>query len=469
MAKEVTLGLIFGNRSFFPDSLVKKGREEVLAVLAKQGMGSVCPSPRETKLGAVETRKDAKECARLFREQKDKIDGILVSLPNFGDEKGVAEAIRLADLNVPVLVQAFPDQVGAMGMGQRRDAFCGKLSVCNNLKQYGIPFSLTSEHVQSPNRERFRGDLAVFKQVCKIVKGLKRARIGAIGARTNPFNTVRFSEKILESAGISVETIDLSEIFGRINQMKDGDKRVAKELREIKNYCAVEQVPQEALIKMAKFRSVINGWVAQNDLDATAIQCWTSLQEYLGFIPCTMMSMMSESLLPSACEVDVMGALAMFALQLASGSPSAIVDWNNNYGDKPDRAFIFHCSNLPRSWFKEVKMSYNKIIATGVGQENAWGTCEGPLNPGSITYLRLSTDDVQGCITSYLGEGKIVPDSTKTFGGWGVIEIKNLQNLLRYISKNGFEHHVSIGPGWLARPLQEALETYLGCKVYRHE
>jgi L-fucose isomerase-like protein len=469
MDNGLTLGLIFGNRSFFPDALVEKGREEVLAVLDKQGIGSVCPSPKETKLGAVETRKDAKECARLFREQRDKIDGILVSLPNFGDEKGVAETIRMADLNVPVLIHAFPDQVNRMGIGQRRDAFCGKLSVCNNLRQYGIPFSLTREHVQSPDSESFTRDLTFFKQICKIVRGVKGARIGAIGARTNPFNTVRYSEKILESAGISVETIDLSEIFGRINQMGDGEQRVAKELGEIIRYCSVERVPKEALIKMAKFRSVINGWVAENDLDGTAVQCWTSLQEYLGFIPCTMMSMMSESLLPSACEVDVMGALAMYALQLACGSPSAIVDWNNNYGDNLDKAFIFHCSNLPRSWFKEVSMSYNKIIAMGVGQENAWGTCEGPLKPGPITYLRLSTDDAKGGITSYLGEGEIVEDSTQTFGGWGVIEIKNLQNLLRYISKTGFEHHVSICRGWVARSIQEALETYLGWDVYRHD
>jgi L-fucose isomerase-like protein len=70
---------------------------------------------------------------------------------------------------------------------------------------------------------------------------------------------------------------------------------------------------------------------------ALAIQCWSSLQKNYGVNCCTIMSMMSEKLMPSACEVDIAGTVAMYALQLASGRPSALVDWNNNYGDDPDR------------------------------------------------------------------------------------------------------------------------------------
>jgi L-fucose isomerase-like protein len=95
---------------------------------------------------------------------------------------------------------------------------------------------------------------------------------------------------------------------------------------------------------MAKLGAVIDNWMTVNSLDVSAVQCWTSIEEFLGIVPCTVMSMMSEKLIPSACEVDVLGTLSMYALTLASETPSALLDWNNNYGTNPDKAVCFHCS-----------------------------------------------------------------------------------------------------------------------------
>ncbi|MGC9973425.1 MAG: fucose isomerase, partial [Bryobacteraceae bacterium] len=145
-----TLGLIIGNRGFFPDHLAKSGREEMLAALGRASIEVVALGSEDTKYGAVETREEAKKCAALFARNRDKIDGVVVSLPNFGDERGVAETLRLAGLNVPVLVQATPDTAGRMTIADRRDSFCGKMSACNNLKQYGIPYSLTTLHTEAP-------------------------------------------------------------------------------------------------------------------------------------------------------------------------------------------------------------------------------------------------------------------------------------------------------------------------------
>ena len=461
-------GVIVGNRGFFPDHLAKTGRAEMIAALEAAGHEAVAVTPEETKYGAVETRAEAARCADLFRRHRDRIDGIIVTLPNFGDERAIADTLRLAGLNVPVLVQATPDTPGRMTIRDRRDSFCGKMSVCNNLTQYGIPYSLTTRHTESPDSDFFRNDLDWFAAVCRVAKGLRRLRIGAIGARPAAFNTVRYSEKILEANGISVETIDLSEILGRIARMKDQDAGAQAKLDQIRKYVSTGDVPAEALLKMAKLGAVIDGWMRETEVAISAVQCWTSLEEYFGVVPCTVMSMMSENLMSSACEVDICGVVGMHALQLASQTPSALLDWNNNYGDDPDKAVCFHCSNLPKHFFKEVRMDFQEIISGTVGKENTFGTCVGRVKSGPMSYARFSTDDRTGAIRGYVGEGEFTDDALDTFGGAGVVRIPKLQQLLRYICERGFEHHVAANLAQVAPAVHEAATRYLGWSVYQH-
>jgi L-fucose isomerase-like protein len=466
--KKMTMGVIVGNRGFFPDHLAKSGREEVLAVLAKSGMNAVALSIEESKYGAVETHEEAKRCAELFRKHEKEIDGVIVTLPNFGDERAIADTLRLARLGVPVLVQATPDSASKMTITHRRDSFCGKMSACNNLKQYGIPYSLTELHTVALDSPEFRRDLDGFAAVCRVVRGLKNLRIGAIGARPAAFNTVRYSEKLMEASGISIETLDLSEVLGRISRMKDNDDAVTAKLAAIKKYVSTAGVPDQALIKMAKLGVVTEQWMKQADVAVSAVQCWTSLEENLGIVPCTIMSMMSDNLLSSACEVDVCGTLSMHMLALASGTPSALLDWNNNYGTDPNKAVCFHCSNLPKHFFREVRMDFQEIIAGTVGKENTFGTAVGKVKSGAMSYARFSTIDRQGVISGYVGEGKFTDDSLETFGGAGVVEIPEMQKLLRYICLNGYEHHVAANFSSVASAVREAAQNYLGWQTYHH-
>jgi L-fucose isomerase-like protein len=463
-----TFGVIIGNRGFFPDVLARDGREEILRVLAEQGHKAFCLTPEQSKFGSVETFADAKRCADLFRSHGDEIDGVLVSLPNFGDERAIADTLRLARLNVPVLVQATPDAPGKMTIAHRRDSFCGKMSACNNLKQYGIPYSLTTLHTVSPSSAEFKKDLEWFSGVCRVVKGLRNLRVGAIGARPAAFNTVRYSEKLLEANGITVETLDLSEVIGRIGRMKDNDDRAVQKLKNIERYVTTSGIPQPALLKMAKLGAVIDDWMHSAQVKISAVQCWTSLEENLGVVPCTVMSMMSDSLISSACEVDVCGVLGMHALQLASQTPSALLDWNNNYGSDPNKAVCFHCSNLPKHFFKDVQMDFQAIIAGTVGKENTFGTCVGRVKSGAMSYARFSTDDLTGEIRGYSGEGRFTDDPLETFGGAGVVEIPNMQKLLHYICENGFEHHVAANFSTVAPVIHEATTRYLGWDMYAH-
>ena len=464
----ISFGLIVGNRGFFPDHLAQSGRSEMIAAIGKAGYGVVAVSPEETKYGAVETRAEAARCADLFKKNRDMIDGIVVTLPNFGDERAIADTLRMAGLNVPVLVHATPDTPGRMTIRDRRDSFCGKMSACNNLKQYGIPYSLTTLHTETPDSELFQRDLNWFAAVCRVVRGLRRLRIGAIGARPAAFNTVRYSEKILEANGISVETIDLSEILGRIARMGDQDPAAVAKLEAIRRYVSTDAVPGEALLKMAKLGAVVDGWMAQTETSISAVQCWTSLEEYFGVVPCTVMSMMSENLMSSACEVDICGVIGMHALQLASETPSALLDWNNNYGEDPDKAVCFHCSNLPKHFFRQVRMDFQEIIAGTVGRENTYGTCVGLVKSGPMSFARFSTNDRDGSIRGYVGAGEFTDDPLETFGGAGVVRISNLQGLLRYICENGFEHHVAANLAPVSAAVQEAATRYLGWNVHYH-
>src|SRR5258707_7992600 len=466
--RKMTMGVIVGNRGFFPHHLAKTGREEMIQALQQAGMDVVVLGQEQSKYGAVETYDEARHCAELFKSKADTIDGVIVTLPNFGDERAIADTLRLSRLDLPVLVQATPDTPSKMAITHRRDSFCGKMSACNNLRQYGIPYSLTTLHTVSPNSEEFKKDLEWFAGVCRIVKGLRNLRIGAIGARPTAFNTVRYSEKLLEANGISVETLDLSEVLGRIGRMKDTDEAAVQKLKSIEKYVTTSGIPQQALLKMAKLGAVVDDWMKAVEVQISAVQCWTSLEENLGVVPCTGMSMMSDSLLSSACEVDVCGVLGMHVLQLASGTPSALLDWNNNYGSDPNKAVCFHCSNLPKHFFKNVQMDFQAIIAGTVGKENTFGTCVGGVKAGAMSYARFSTDDVAAKIRGYAGEGRFTDDPLETFGGAGVVEIPNMQKLLHYICENGFEHHVAANFSTVAPVIHEATTRYLGWDMYAH-
>jgi L-fucose isomerase-like protein len=465
-----TFGVIVSTRGFFPAILAKEGRELILKKLEKMGHGAVALSTDDTKYGAVETREDAKKCAELFKANREVIEGIIVILPNFGDEVGVVNAISMSGLKVPVLIQACDDELDRMDIEHRRDAFCGKISVCNNLYQYGIRYTDTSLHTCSIESDVFTKDIEFFSKVCKVVKGVKAVRIGAIGTRPGPFQTVRFSEKLLQASGIDTCVVDLSEIIFAAREMNE-TKEVSDRMSEIKNYGKIPSyIAEEKIIKQAKLSIVIENWLKENECNAAAIQCWSSLQNNYGCAACLTMSMLGEKGIPCACETDVMGALTMYALYLASGSPSGYLDWNNNYADDRNKSINTHCSNFPKSFFgNEFEISNLDILGKTLGQENCFGACKGSVAPGKMTYAKISTDDKAGKIKVYTGEGEFTADPAKIDGGIAVCSVPRLQELLKFICKNGFEHHVAMNRSHTAAVIEEALGNYMGWEVYRHK
>ncbi|HLV10258.1 MAG TPA: L-fucose/L-arabinose isomerase family protein [Halanaerobiales bacterium] len=470
---KLSLGIIVGNRDFFADELCQKARDRFIPVLEKHDIKPIILSENKGSSGSIQNREDALACASLFKKHSDEIKGIIVSLPNFGDEKSVATAIRESGLDVPVLVQAFNDDLDKLDYEHRRDSFCGKISVCNNLKQYGIKYTLTTSHTSDPESKEFENDLKEFAGICRVVDRLRGSRIGLIGARPADFNTVRYSEKILEKNRISVEPVGLLDFINQIDRLNDDQSAVKEALKDLVSYMDTTRVPAEAMTRMARLLVVYRNWVKENEIDALAFQCWDSLQDYLEINPCMVMSLLSNEGVPSACESDVTGALSMYALQAASGLPSGIVDWNNNYNNEPDKALIFHCGNYPGDIYHCDKkncpfVSYPPILASTLGKKKTYGAIEGRIKPGKTTFLRISTDDNQGRIKAYMAEGEITEETVNTFGSWGVVRVEGLQKLMRYICSNGFEHHVAINISSVSGILEESLNNYLGWETYTH-
>jgi L-fucose isomerase-like protein len=465
-----TLGVIVGNRDFFPDALVTEARADVLALFKEMDIEPVILDAEATKLGGVETWREAQICADLFDGRRKDIEGVLVVLPNFGDEKGVADTMRLSGLDVPILLQAYPDDVQSFNLERRRDAFCGKISVSSDLRQYGFKFSLTERHTIPVQSEEFRADLDKFIRVCKVTNGMRTARLGAVGTRPDAFKTVRYSEKLLEASGIAVSVIDFSEVFGNADKISDSDAKVVAKLDEIKAHLPHPTVPLDKLTRMARLGVVIDDWMADNDLDATAIQCWHSLQENYGVNVCTLMSIMGTKMMPSACETDITGLASMYALQLAAEQPAALVDLNNNYGEDPDKCVLFHCGNWPLNFYPEgeAEMQIADVLGTTLGDENVYGAIRGRAPAAPLTIARVSTDDVNGKCKAYVAEGRFLDDPLDTFGSKAVVEIPNFQPLLKLICNVGFEHHCAMSPAHTADAVAEALGNYLDWEVFRH-
>lgn len=471
MEKTLCFGLIVGTRGFFNSDLAVGVRSKLLEILDAHGYDYVITPEDATPNGAIETRDHAKLCAKLFREHVEEIDGIIVVLPNFGDELAIVQTLEMSGLDVPVLVQACDDELGKLSTADRRDAFCGKLSVCNNLYQYGIPFTNTSLHTYPIDSQDFKDDLEFFGRVCRVVGGLRGARIGAIGARPAAFQTVRFSEKLLQDSGITVVPVDLSEIIFAAESLDADDPAVEEKITSIRGYGTIpDSIPAANVIKQAKLSVVIDRWMDENECDASAVECWDSIQKNYGCATCVSMAMMGDRGLPSACEVDVMGAVSMYALLLASGNAPSFQDWNNNYGDNRDMCINTHCSSYPKTFMQaEVEISNLDILGESLGPDSCFGAVKGQAAPGPITYFRASTDDFHGQIKAYVGEGEMTDDPVPTFqGGVAVLEIPHLQLLMDMLCRNGFEHHVAVTRSRVANVLDEAIGTYFDWDLYRH-
>lgn len=457
--KKMTFALCFCNRGFMPGELIYGAREDMVKAVTDAGYDYIAMDPEATRYGGVETREEGLAYAQWLREHEGEYDGVIFSMPIFADENGAITALQ--DAGVPILMQAYPDELGKMDFQHRRDAYCGKFSVTDVFTQYQVPFTVMKPHVVHPLSPDFTQNLKDFAAVCRVVNGMKRFNVGCIGARTTAFKTVRFDEITLQKYGINVESFDLSEVFFKVGQKADDDEKVIAKIERLKNYTDCSLVPESNMLTLAKVSVVIDEYIEEYRLDALTLRCWNEMETILRICPCVLLSELNDRGIVASCEIDMCSALTMRAMSLASEEPTAVLDWNNNYGDDENKVILFHCGPIAQSLMAEKgTVTEHKMFAKG-DPGSGWGSNEGRIRPMPMTFSNCQTKD--GKILVYASEARFTEDVIEEafFGCGGVAEIADLQNKLIKLARGGFKHHTSIGEGHMKNILKEAFTTYL--------
>ncbi|MDD2374382.1 MAG: hypothetical protein PHQ55_07220 [Eubacteriales bacterium] len=458
--KTMTFALYFGNRSFMPETLIAGARTEMVQVMEECGYNYLIMDEDATPYGGIETREDGRKYAAWLKSHEGEYDGVVLCMPNFSDENGAVTALQ--DAGVPILIQAYPDELDKMGFEFRRDAYCGKFSIEDVFHQYGIPYTVFKPHVVHPLTDAFKQNMSDFAAVCRVVKGMKRLTIGCFGARTTAFKTVRFDEITLQKYGITVESFDLSALIYEMDRKQDDDPMVLAKIKRLKSYTDFSKVPSQKTIYLAKLGVILDEYMEKYNLDALTLRCWEELQSFYGIAPCVLLSELNDRRIVASCEVDLCSAISMQAMQLASGMPTACVDWNNNYGEDQDKVILFHCGPIAETLMAAPGQVTDHKMFSKTTPDQGWGSNEGRIRAFPMTFSNCKTED--GKLTFYFSEGEFTQDEIQEgfFGCGGVARIDNLQDKLLTLGRNGFRHHTAVGVGNLKSVLDEASKYYLG-------
>lgn len=455
--------LFFGNRGFMPGELITGARKDMIKAVTDAGYEYIAMDETLTRYGAIETRDEGRLYHDWLKSHEGEYDGVILCMPIFIDENGAVTALQ--DAGVPILMQAYPDEIGKMDFSHRRDAFCGKFSVTDVFYQYKIPFTVMKPHVVHPLSKEFAQNLKDFAAICRVVKGMKRFNLGCIGARTTAFKTVRFDEVTLQRYGINVESFDLSELIDFVNKKKDDDPAVLAKLNRLENYADFTKVPTSNKLTLAKISVVIDEYIENYRLDAITLRCWNEMETILRVCPCVLISELNDRGIVCSCEIDLTSAITMRAMALASEQPTACLDWNNNYGNDENKVILFHCGPVAQTLMAgRGEVTEHKMFAKG-DPGSGWGTNEGRIKAMDMTFSNGFTED--GKLKVYASEARFTgePIEKEFFGCGGVAEIPDLQNKLIRLAKGGFKHHTTVGVGRMKYVLEEAFKTYLNYEI----
>ena len=453
MKDKLVIGLVPASRGFFSQALAKKMRDLTIQSMKQAGLSPVAPGADLVKNGLVESHEEAMKTARLFREKG--VVGVVVGALNFGNEVPAAEAAIEGAAGGPIFLFGCKEEGKLTPTADRRDAFCGLLSIAAALRNRGVKYTYPRVANTFPDAPDFIAELSDFGKVCRVVAGIEAAVYGQFGPRPREFETCAYNEiSLLNKFGIKVIPIPLSELFGLANGLSD-KKRIQKAVAEIKRVGEASAVNPKALEKLARLEIALRDKVAEFEMDGFALQCWTSIQTDYGVTPCVLMGRFDEDGIPAACEVDIHGTISMHLLALAAGRPSALADWNNRHYKMKNVFSAWHCGVFPPSFTARKRtLSYHKIVAGTVGAENAYGTVELETDPGPVTLARL-TESPEGAWKLLICEGEVVKAEGETFGGNAWVEVADLDALYRALLRD-FPHHTALVPGHVGKVLETA-------------
>jgi len=459
------LGFVPANRRYFSTELASKMRGEALAAMKALDIEAVVPDETVTEAGCVKNRDEGRICGEIFK--REGVDGIVIGAMNFGDEQGCIAAVQASGADVPIMIFGCQEEEALRPGLPRRDSFCGLLSIAEALRQIGRRYTIAREPICFPRDESFTADMDSFARVCRVMRGIRGARIGQIGTRPEAFWTCRYDEKMLQRIGVTVVPKDLSELLAMTGRLADDDRDVRAKVQDMSDMSDVSDVSDEILLRIAKFECALDEMIRQLHLDAVAIQCWNSLQLNYGIVACGVLARIGERGIPCACEADVLGALSMYALRLAADSPSALLDWNNLHNDDHDLVNLWHCGVYPPSFGKsKPKMAVQGIMGKHIGPEKSTGVLELQVKEGPATLCRV-TQGIEGeGWKVFVAQGRFEDNSASTFGAGGWCRIPDFERIYREILLDGFPHHIAVTQAHIGNALYEVFGNYLGMKVY---
>ena len=431
MAKKMTFALAFCNRGFMPGELIYGARDDMIKAVTDAGYDYIAMDAELTRYGGIETRDEGLLYAKWLKSHEGEYDGVIFSMPIFADENGAITALQ--DAGVPILMQAYPDEIGKMDFQHRRDAFCGKFSVTDVFTQYGVPFTVLKPHVVHPLSPKFQENLRNFAAICRVVNGMKRFNLGCIGARTTAFKTTRFDEIAMQKHGINVESFDLSELFFKVQNMADDDPRVVARKAHLEAYTDFSKVPERNKNTLAKVSVAIDGYIEEYHLDALALRCWNEMEQILRICPCVLLSELNDRGIAASCEIDMCSAITMRAMSLASEQPTAVLDWNNNYGDEENKVILFHCGPVAQSLMTGKGTVTNHKMFDKTDPGSGWGSNEGDyINSANFTDPDQAVDFVEKTQCDSLAVA--VGNAHGNYSKLPVLDFDRIQTLRRKLS-----------------------------------
>ncbi len=463
---EVKLGIIAVSRDCFPMTLSARRRGAVVQAYEKKG-GEIF----ECSI-TVENENDMVKAVRQVKEQG--CNALVIFLGNFGPE--TSETLMAREFGGPVMYAAAAEETGESLLDDRGDAYCGMLNLSYNLKLRNIKAYIPEYPVGTA--DEVADMIRDFIPIARALLGLGRLKIISFGPRPQDFLACNAPIKQLYNLGVEIEENSELDLFASFNEHKD-DPRIAAVTQDMEEELGEGNRLPGILPKLAQYELTLLDW-AQNhkgsrDYVVFANKCWPSFQTQFGFVPCYVNSRLTARGMAVSCEVDIYGALSEYIGTCVSQDAVTLLDINNSVpadmyeaqikGKYPytlkDTFMGFHCGNTAACKLSFKEMRNQKIMARTLPREVTYGTLEGDIAPGKITFFRLqSTADAK--LRAYVAEGEILPVPTRSFGAIAVFAIPEMGRFYRHvlIEKN-YPHHGAVAFGHFGKTMFEIFK-YLG-------
>lgn len=408
---------------------------------------------------AIHNLDEAEALAAWFKAQA--VDALVICPTDFGDERATAKVAE--KLGVPSLLMATkePPAKTDASLARVSDSYCGTLSIASALHRRHLPFRFAG--VLFPDEPAFVAEAEAFVRAVAVVKGLRNARLGQVGVRPGPFETVGYDEHaMIRKFGQNVICANLSDIVADAKALTADNEDVQATIADIRANVPIITVADDYLLNASRFEVALKRFYERNRLSAMAVQCWYAIQREMGISLCALYGRLTGQHMLTACETDMLGALAMICnYQAAMGQALPhFIDWTIQHREDPNLLLVWHCGNAPTCLAADASCvalrsrgDMKGELAIDEGNVQA-GLFQFQLRSGPVTFCRLA--ELDGHWKMLIAQGEIEPSAETLAGTWGWVRVADHARLYRTLVEEGFIHHASMIHGNQCQALLQA-------------